>query len=417
MEKEVLDVIKGAISEGLTPVQKELDALKPLADGVKGIDERLKKIEASPVGKTLFNVNTSPSVYKGYRLSHMGRKMRDAGSKDPVNFEPFSSDEKADEFCKFMIDFIKATSKNVDLQAKADLAEFYRKANMVEGTAANGGYLVPDEYLWTMVQLARSRAFALRDCTVVPMNTDQMYLPAELTLASVAWTTPETGQMTAGEPTFSQVSLTAKRLDGIATVTNELLMDSAIDIVSLLSEQFGYAVAIELDNQVLNGTGNPVSGLLGAACGYSATMGSGSTNFSAITADLMSEAVYKLSEADLANAKFYINRIGLHYARTLKDSNNRPLFADLGGPVPGTLYGFPYMMSEKITNTSAVSTAMALFGDMKKFIIGRRLGATSLDVDPYGKFDYFQTRYRIVSRWALAAGRSTAFCRIITAAS
>lgn len=407
-------VIQDAITEGLKPIKEQIDGLKGVSDTVKSIDERVKKIEAMPISKLGFNFNTIPTEYKGYKLSNQLR----SGRNDKT-LAVFGNEEKANEFVKFMIDFIKASKRDgADLQARADLQEFYRKANLAEGsTGAVGGYLVPDEYLWDMVMLARSRTFALQECSVVNMNTDQMYIPAELTLSSLAWTTPETGQISAGEPTFNQVSLAVKRLDALATVTNELLMDSAIDVVGILTEQFGYGVALELDNQVLNGTGTPVSGLLTAACGYSTVFGATSTNFSAVRSDDFSNAIYQLAEGDLANARFKINRIGLHYCRVLKDTTNAPIFAPMGGVVPNTLYGIPVSVSEKITNTSAISTPMAILGDFKKFIIGRRLGAVGLDVDPYGKFDYYQTRYRVATRWAFAIGRATAFTRIMTPAA
>lgn len=407
MEKnEILEAVK----EGINPLKEGLAKdVKAVSDAVKDIGDRVAKIEALPIGK-LFNINHIPSQYKGYKLSNQLKSFR--GRKD---LEVFGNDEKADEYCKWLINFIKA--KKGDMQAMADLKEFYTKANMTEGTGANGGYLVPDEFLWDMVMLGRDQTFALKECTVLNMNTDQLYLPSELTLASVAWTTPESGTISAGEPTFAQVDLDAKRLDGLATVTNELLMDSAMDVVGILSEQFGYAVALELDNQVLSGTGTPISGLTTAACGYSVVFATTSTNFSALIADDFSTAIYKLAQGDLVNARFVINRIGLHYARTLKDSQSRPIFADLGGLVPNTLYGYPYIVSSKITNTSAVSTALAVFGNWKKMIIGRRLGGTTLDVDPYGLFTTYMTRFRIATRWALAVGRSTAFVRIMTAAS
>lgn len=418
MEDKDIQVIKGAVSEAMAPVANDVKELTTKIATIeadnKDLKERLEKVERTPVINRAFNVNTSSEKFMGYKVSKQFAKYRDQAQKD-TNFETLKSDEKIDEFAKFMIATIKA-SKDKDQEAKQWLHDYYTKTSLYGGSGT-GAYLVPDEFLWDMCMLARNATFALRECSVVPMNSDQLYIPAELTLASVAWTTKDTGQMSAGEPTFAQVSLAATRLDGIATLSNELLNDSAMDVVSMLSEQFGYAVAYELDNQVLSGTGSPISGLTTAACGYSVVMGSGSTSFSAMTADLFSNAIYTLESGDTLNARFIINRIGLHYARTLKDDYGRYIFANPGAGVPGTIWEFPYFMSEKITNTSAAETALAVFGNFKKFYIGRRLAAGSLDVDPYGKFDYYQTRFRIVSRWALAVGRSTAFVRIMTSDS
>lgn len=418
MEDKDIQVIKGAVSEAVAPVAKDIKdvsgKVEALEKSGKDLAERLEKIERIPTVKSSFNINLQSEKFLGYKVSKQLGSVRDMAAKNAGTFEVLGDEQKANEYAKFMIAFIKAKVHD-SAEAKAYLADFYQKANLAE--ASTGAYLVPDQYVWEMCMLARNATFALRECTVIPMSTDQMYVPAELTLASVTWTTPETGQLTAGEPTFNQVSLAAKRLDGIATITNELLNDTAVDIAGILSEQFGYAVAFELDNQVLSGTGTPVSGLTTAAAGYSVVLATTSTNFSAMTADTFSDAIYKLESGDTYNARFIINRIGLNYVRKLKDTYGQYVFANPGAGVPGTIWEYPYFMSEKITNTSAVSTAFAVFGNFKKYYIGRRMAAGALDVDPYGKFDYYQTRFRIISRWALAVGRSTAFVRLMTAAS
>lgn len=412
--------IKEAIAEGLKGFRAEFktevvnEVGKTVDEKVKAIDERVKKVEALPVAK-MFNIKTTSGKYKGYDLSKQLVVGRNLAAKNPRLFPILGNDEKAEEMAKWLINVIKARRFH-DMQAMADLREFYAsKANpLQEGTASEGGYLVPDEFAWDMVGLARGKTFALQACTVIPMNSDQLYLPKEATLAAVAWTDEETAA-TEGSPTFGQVSLTAKKLDGLATVSNELLQDSGIDITGLLSEQFGYAVSAELDNQVLNGTGSPCSGTLTSAVGADVKLSSGNTNFSAITADDLSNAIYQLEGGYLADAQFIVNRIGLHYIRTLKDSNNAYVFAKPGNGVPGTIWEHPYFMSHKITNTSAAETAFISFGNYRYFYIGRRLGVTGIDVDPYGKFAENQTRFRIVTRWGLAMGNSSAFARILTA--
>lgn len=420
-KQELFDTVKEGLGEFRKEVSTEIKtsvekALEPVSETLKKVSERVEAIEKLPASRLGFNVNSIPTHYKGYDLRKQLARGRNLAAQNPRLFPIFGNDEKAEEYSKWLISFIKARTRN-DLEAMADLKEFYTKTNQLqEGTAGEGGYLVPDEFTWDIVGLARNRSFALDSCSVINMKTDQMYLPSEATLAAVAWTAEE-GGTTAGEPTFGQVSLAAKRLDGYARVTNELLNDSAMDIVGMLTEQFGYAVALELDNQVLNGTGDPVSGVLTSAVGSDIKLASGLTNFSSISADYLSSAIYSLESGYVNGSKFIINRIGLHYIRTLKDSQNRPIFADIAGRVPGTIYEYPYFMSEKITNTSAAETCMAAFGNFKYFYIGRRLGVGALDVDPYGGFTTYTTRFRLVTRWALAIGNSKAFARILTATS
>jgi HK97 family phage major capsid protein len=135
---------------------------------------------------------------------------------------------------------------------------------------------------------------------------------------------------------------------------------------------------------------------------------------STITVGKLSEAIYKLSEGDLANARFMLCRLSSHYIRSLVDSNGNPILQPLAVNMAPSIFGFPYVMNEKISNTDGSNKDFGLFGDFKKYIIGRRIGAMALEVDPYGAFASDETRFRMINRWGFAVGRETAFVKIIT---
>ena len=420
-----IQAVKDAVAEGMKPLSETVKSLGETVtktdETIKAVDERLKKIEALPVVKTI----TAPAFvsskeYRGYSINKQLSEIRNKHANDK-RFSVFSDEEQAEEFIKFMLD-VKAATYNKDPEAIAALHKrnqhlIQTKAAYAEGANATGGYLVTPEYIWDMIMLARERTFALNECTILPMGSNSLKVPKELTGVSVAWD-DEAGSIDESEGTFDQLTLTAKRMNAYSVLSNELLADSQIDVVGLLADQFGYAGALELDNEVLNGDGTKLmSGVLGAAAGYSVVLGTGSTNFSAQTALNYSEMIYKLAEADSANAKFKINRISAHYLRSLRDANGQHIYAQPGAGQPNTIWGYPSNVCERITSTSAVSTAFAAFGDWKGIYIGRRMAFGSLEVDPYGAFLTYQTRYRFVSRWAGAISRATKFVRAITSAS
>jgi HK97 family phage major capsid protein len=201
------------------------------------------------------------------------------------------------------------------------------------------------------------------------------------------------------------------------SISNELLQDSAYDIVGDITEQFAYAMAQEVDNQVLNGTGSPCSGVLTAAAGYSVVLATGNTNFSSVTAADYSLMLQKLSTIDASNSTYVLGKLAAHYVRTLKDSQNMPIFQAIAGPNLDTLYGQPFTVANKITDTTGVSTAFAVLGDFKQFYMINRLGNLELLVDPYGDATSYNTRFIWATRKGLGIRRSSAFVRILTAAS
>lgn len=417
---ELKSSFKEVVDEGLKPINEKIGSIQTKH---AEIDERLKKIEALPT-KTFQTARASDvgkKVY-GFKLSKMGTQplpglggkcIRQVAAENPHMFEAFSQEGKLEDFGEFMLDFIQA-SKFQNPDARQKLYE-RQKANYAEGGATTGDTLVPIEYQWDMIQLARNRAFALQECTVLPMGTDTLTLPREATMVSVNWTA-EAVAATDGEGTLDSVTLTAKKLTALATASNELLNDSAVDLVGLLTEQFSYAVNLELDNQVLAGTGSPVSGLMKGTAGTSVVLGTGSAGFSMVHADNFSNAISQLEEGYTGNAKWIFHRTLKHYLRILKDTTGNYIYQKPEGGNPGQIWEYPYIVSEKALTTGA-STVAAIFGNLRYFYIGRRLGQMSLELDPYGKFAEYQTRFRIVTRWGLALARSAAFVSIKTSAT
>ena len=400
-----LKEFKGTVMEEIKGEIKT--AVKPLEDRMAAIEKLPAKGVSSPA------IITSSAKYRGYNLSKQMVSIREKAAKNPRLFPMFSNDEKTEDFAKFLIAYTRVLKG--DMSAHADLKEFYAKANYAEGADATGGYLVPIEYENELMQLARDTTFALQNCAVYEMGTDNKKVPAEGSLVTVEWD-DEAGTIGDSEGTFDEVDLVAKRLNGLATVSNELLQDASFDLAGVLTEQFAYATGQELDNQLLNGTGSPFYGLAGTTAGYSVVLGSGSTSFANMTADDFSLMMSKLQAGYLAGSKFVINRAALHYVRTLKDTEGRPVFAMPGGTVPGTIYGIPYSEVEKANGTNAANKCIAMLGNWKRYAIGRRVGQMALDADPYGLFTKNQTRFRMVTRWGMKIGIANAFVRYMTAA-
>jgi HK97 family phage major capsid protein len=396
---EIKDV-KDAIVEGLQPISDDVKATK---ESVSGMDIRLKKIEALPLEKFVAPAIISSSKFLGYDLNQQGRLIKEQ-TVGKAGFSSFSKEENVNNFAKWMLATIYAK------HPKFNNAE--AKASLAEGAAGTGGDLVPDEYQWDMISLARSKSYFLQLASVVPMTSDVMYLPTEATLSTMHWHS-EAATISASEPTFSHITLTAKKATCFATSSNELLQDSRIDIVSILTEQFAYGIGLDIDNQALNGTGVPTSGLLcSGVLTTNVVILAGS--MSTITPSKLATAIYKLSEGDLANARFLISRLAMMYIRSATDTYGQLLMQPLSASMPATLYGYPFVMSENITNTDGTAVPMGIFGDFKKYYIGRRIGAMALEVDPYGSFASDETRFRMISRWGFGVGRQSAFCKVIT---
>lgn len=276
---------------------------------------------------------------------------------------------------------------------------------------------VPDIVMDEVLHYARERSTVLQLASVWPMISEKESFPAETTKSSSAWgNTTSESDLVVGE-----VELTAQELSTYKAVKNATLADSRTDIVSWLVEALAEGSALEVDNEAFNGDGyasdGACSGILSTA-GYSVVMASGSTAFSAITADHLSELISKLDGRLKEGARFFMNGSILHFIRILKDTNDNPVYIpNYSSPAGATIHGYPYSENVKMPSTSAANTAFLFFGNLKHFAVGRRLDTTSLQVDPYGLWTTNRTRFKLYQRWALQNALPNGFARLLTAAS
>lgn len=402
-----IEAIKAAVRE---TVQSEI---KPLKDSVDAIDKRVAAIEKMPSNRHTKVTPVTSEVYRGYKLFDQGERIREKFMTNPHRFRVLSDETKFAELQRFMID-VKFAMRG-DYKAQQKLQDAAQKASdMGEDVSdALGGYAVPVEYEPDLLKLAVDQSFALQQCSILSMSVKQQKYPTELTRMGVTWE-DEGGSIDAQNPTLGQVTLTAKKLAGLtSSISSELLADASFDIVGWLTEQFMYAIGLELDNQVLNGTGSPVSGVLTAAAGYSVIQTG--ANFSSISADDLSLMISKLAEEDASQAMFIYNRLIQHYIRTKKDTYGQYIWQRPSEGRPGTIWEIPYFQSSKATATTGASTAFVALGNWKRFYIGRRAGM-SFAADPYTAFATDEIRFRAITRWGLSIARSTAFVRLITGA-
>lgn len=411
--KGVSEQITEGVKAGVAKFKQETDEKiakqeKIIAD----LTEKVKKIENTPIPGVAAKVAHQDEDYKGYNLKHQGEAIRKLVAGREAEFPTLSDETKLRELCKFFL----GASHHL---ARKDFNNSEFKASSSEGTDSLGGYLVPSEFQWELVKLAREKASLMNMTTIFQMKGKELSLPAEASMVDV-YLADEDAAGTESQGTYDEVKLTAVKLIGLTKpITNELMEDSAIDFASILINQFMYAFGMKIEDFILNGdgTGTPLfKGILPNITTNIVTMATGKTAFTDITADYLSQMIDKLTSDDVANAVFVLNRTLNHTIRTLKDTNGAYLYARPGDRnLPKTIWDYPLINSSKAPSTSAAATKFALLGDMKQYFVGIRKGMMALDVDPYTGFANDRIRFRTTMRVAGTPARQTAFAALKTA--
>ena len=241
-----------------------------------------------------------------------------------------------------------------------------------EGTDADGGYLVPEEFERDIVT-ALEEENVVRSLAKVITTQHERKIPVATGHSTAQWTA-ENAAYTESNPTFGQKQIDAFKLTDLCRVSVELLQDSAFDVEDYLMKEFARAFGIAEEQAFCVGTGtNQPTGIFTANGG---TVGVTAAANNAITADELISLVYALKSPYRRNAKFLMNDAAISAIRKLKDQNGAYLWqpsAQAGQP--DRLLGYEIFTSPYVP-TMAAGALMVAFGDFKNYWIGDRAGRT-----------------------------------------
>lgn len=241
-----------------------------------------------------------------------------------------------------------------------------------EGTDADGGYLVPEDFERQIVAELEEENVVRRLAKVITTQHERK-IPVATAHSTAQWTA-ENAAYTESNPTFGQKQIDAFKLTDLCRVSIELLQDSAFDIESYLRAEFARAFGIAEEQAFCVGTGtNQPTGIFTANGG---SVGVTAASATAITADELISLVYALKSPYRRSAKFLMNDATISAIRKLKDNNGAYLWQpSLQAGEPDRLLGYELYTSPYVPVMAAGAFAVA-FGDFKNYWIGDRAGRT-----------------------------------------
>ena len=241
-----------------------------------------------------------------------------------------------------------------------------------EGTDADGGYLVPEEFERDIVT-ALEEENVVRSLAKVITTQHERKIPVATGHSTAQWTA-ENAAYTESNPTFGQKQIDAFKLTDLCRVSVELLQDSAFDIEDYLMKEFARAFGIAEEQAFCVGTGtNQPTGIFTANGG---TVGVTAAANNAVTADELISLVYALKSPYRRNAKFLMNDATISAIRKLKDQNGAYLWQpSVQAGQPDRLLGYEIFTSPYVP-TMATGALTVAFGDFKNYWIGDRAGRT-----------------------------------------
>ena len=258
---------------------------------------------------------------------------------------------------------IRESKDYKDALLAAFRSNFKNVSNILqEGTAADGGYLVPVEYDNRLIDVLTEENIMRKLATTITTAGEHRINVAGSKPAA-SWI-DEGDALTFGDAKFSQILLDAHKLHVAVKVTEELLNDNAFNLEGYIIDAFGKALANAEEDAFLNGstTGKP-TGIFAATGGGTAAL-----TTTALKADDVIDLVYALKRPYRKNAAFILNDKLIAKIRKLKYADGKeyiwqPTFVE---GEPDRIMGYPVY-----TSAYAPEDKIA-FGDFSYYNIGDR---------------------------------------------
>lgn len=237
------------------------------------------------------------------------------------------------------------------------------------GTDSEGGYITPEEFDTTLVEVLQDINEVRKFVTVISTSSDRN-IPIESSLGVAAWTAEE-ASFNESDAAFGQAVLGAHKLTTIIKVSEELLADAFFDVSGYLARNFGKRFGIAEEAAFINGdgSGKPTGIVPGSGLGVTAA------GAAAITTDELLDLYHSVPRMYRKKAVFLLSDLTIKAIRKLKDGDSQYMWQPgLQAGQPDLLLGRPVIDSSAMP---AMTTGLksVVFGDLSGYVVADRSSA------------------------------------------
>jgi HK97 family phage major capsid protein len=319
------------------------------------------------------------------------------------------------ECCKLGFDANKLASKGISIgDYNKEIRDWNQKDTLGGLSTTDAGALVPIEFLATVIEFAVAQSLILPKLWRVPMGSSTLRIPTLSQTAGsyfggiVLYHPDELASKTTTEPTFSYKEFSAKKLIGLIPLSDELIADSAINMVNYITGLFVRAFQYKTEGEVISGTGasNQMTGILADT---SINLVSRQTNLQVKFDDIMN--LESALDENFQNLTWMTRRATANYLRKQKDTVGQPIYQYPWPPMAtgGQILEYPVI---KTRNLPALGLkGDIILGDLGYYIWAVRQDMT-IDMSRDRYFEYDATALRFVVRQDGKPGVSIAFAAL-----
>ena len=358
------------------------DRNKSLHDA-RAILDRAKAENRSTTAEERGQIDRHMDDYDKHNLDYL--ESRDAPSPLPLDDAPVleTKTETSDDVIMRML---KGDYGTRDFDT-SHIASKMEKRVLLTGTAGDGPELIPEGFIAQIYEFMEYYS-AVRQAGATIMTTNSgndIPMPTLASHAAATWVA-ENATIAGTDPQFNQVVLKAFKAAQLVKVTNELIEDNAVGLLSFLAKDIGRGIAALTDRAytIGNGTSQPQgfgNNLAGANTVTSATGVGGKPNF-----DNLIAMKYILDPGYAMNAVWMMRWDTMGEIAKIKDTDGQYLWQ------PAKRLGEPDMLlgSRVIPapNVAAMGTGgtSVYFVDLSSALVIRDVGSMEINTSMHHWF-------------------------------
>ena len=354
------DLAQGLIERGATETEAMKDVLAAI--GKRAKQPATPAAAAQPIAGASADIGLTEKEARSYSFLKA------------IRAQAFPNDRAAFEAAAFEREVSAATSERMGGDARGYLVPHdVLKRDLTVGTASAAGDLVfTDARPGSFIELLRNRlALATLGVQTLTGLVGPVAIPKQTGGATAYWVA-EKGEPTESNPTVGQVNLNAKTLGAFTEFSRRLILQSSIDVESMVRRELATVMALEIDRAALYGTGTSSQ-----PKGLKFVTGINTVDFAA-NAPTYAEVVAMETAinadnadigamADLTNSTIYGG-----FKTTEKASSTAQFILEPGGTVNGY----------NVVRSNQVESNDVFFGVWNQILMGM-WGALDLQVNPY----------------------------------
>ena len=244
-----------------------------------------------------------------------------------------------------------------------------------EGSNSAGGALVPEEFANRVIRLVETYGTFPGAAENVSMSRDTLVVPKRIS-GTTAYFVGEGSSVTESEPTYANVSLTAKKLAVSCRMSSEVVEDALVSLADAVAAEFATSLAYKIDTCGWLGDGTSqyggINGIVskindGTHTASVVSAVAGNTAFETLDIEDFLAVMGKLPLYARAGAAWYVSPAG--YAASisrLKYAAGGNTVDNLGRDAGESFLGYPVRMVHVMNSTlgADANKVKVLFGNM-----------------------------------------------------